>query len=89
MRECEAMETEIAMLKNKRSPSEVRRHYYGVRRTDFRYSLFLPAASDNRPDWRNPRRAGQRARLDRPADEAVRGRDEGAEAADQVEQDQH
>lgn len=24
MRECEAMETEIAMLKNKRSPSEVR-----------------------------------------------------------------
>lgn len=25
MRECEAMETEIAMLKNKRSPSEVRR----------------------------------------------------------------
>lgn len=24
MRECEAMETEIAMLKNKRSPTEVR-----------------------------------------------------------------
>lgn len=46
MRECEAMETEIAMLKNKRSQSEVRCPGCRHGGPHLEYSLTLPAASD-------------------------------------------
>lgn len=56
MRECEAMETEIAMLKNKRSPSEVRRpQSFTARRLTDTFALVAPHDRTNQRDPRGTR----------------------------------